>query len=265
MNGKVLVKLFLSTIISAGAAVGLQFAGLSPFIIILGFRFHICLVIPGLVFMPDALDTAFRSAHYLWRRHIGLFILLLITAGIPFALLVPGIASFQKNDNFFELGVSSVIDFPLYFIWNLPQFIMLYYVLKKVTQLKASFVYVLLFLLIISAPAFIPSTTAVQVYSIAAAVLVIVMAAMLIYKSANWLEFSLLLFFVIWSAILIYGTQSEMLVKLFLGKNYEYWDGFIEVKGVQAEMLRAAYLVLPFFVVLLIRKTKKLPENLKKT
>ncbi len=265
MNGKILAKLFVSAIISAGAAIGLQFAGLSPFLILLGFRFHICVVIPGLFFLSDAVEIAFRPAQYSWGRHIGLFILLLISAGIPFALLAPGIAVFQKNDNFFELGVSSVIDMPLYFIWNLPQLIMLYYVLKKTTQLKASFIYILLFLIIIATPAFIPLAAPAPVYSIAGVVLVILMAAMLTYKAANWIEFSLLLFFVIWSAILIFGTQSEMLVKIFLGKNYENWDGFIAMKGFSTEIIRTAYLVILFLVVSVIRKSKKLSKNLKNT
>lgn len=263
MNGKILAKLFVSAIISAGAAIGLQFAGLSPFIIILGFRLHICLVVPGLFFLSDAIETVFRSVQYSWGRHIGLFILILIAAGIPFALLAPGIATFQKNDNFFELGVSSVIDMPLYFIWNLPQLIMLYYVLKKTTQLKASFLYIFLFLIIITVPAFIPLGTPVPVYSIAGAVLVIFMASMLTYKAANWIEFTSLLFLVIWSAILIFGTQSEMLVKLFLGKNYENWDGFIEVKGFLTEIIRTAYLAILFLVVAMIRKPKKSLKNLK--
>jgi hypothetical protein len=263
MNGKILAKLFVSAIISAGAAVGLQIAGLSPFIIILGFRFHICLVIPGLFFLSDSIETVFRSTRYSWGRHVGLFILLLFVAGIPFALLAPGIATFQKNDNFYELGVSSVIDLPLYFIWNLPQLIMLYYVLKKTTQLKASFIYVLLFLIIITAPAFIPLGTPVPIYSIAGALLVIFMAAMLTYKAANWIEFTLFLFFIIWSGVLIFGTQNEILVKLFLGKNYESWDGFIEVKGFLTEIIRTAYLAILFLVVAMIRKPKKSLKNLK--
>ena len=264
MNGKILAKLFISAFISAGAAVVLQLAGLSAFIIILGFRFHNCCVVPGLFFISDSIGTTFRSAKYSWRRHIGLLFLFLAVSGIPFALLPTGMTTFQKNDNFFELGVSSVIDLPLYFIWNLPQFIMLYYVLKRTSQLKASFLYILLFAAIIAAPVFIPLASPVPVWSMVCAGLVILITAMLVYKAANWIEFTLFLFFVIWSAILIFGTQNEMLVKLFLGRNYENWDGFIGAKGFSAEILRTAYLFVMFLVTAILPRPKKLSEKLKK-
>jgi hypothetical protein len=263
MNGKILTKLFISAIISAGAAAGLQVAGLSTFIIVLGFRFHICCVIPGLFFISDSVETAFRFAKYSWGRHIGLFFLFLAVSGIPFALLPSGMTTFQKNDNFFELGVSSVIDMPLYFIWNLPQLIMLYYVLKVTTQLKGSFFYVLLFNIIITAPAFIPLEKTMPVWSMVSVGLVIFTATMLVYKSANWIEFTLFLFFVVWSAIVILGTQNEMLVKLFLGKNYGNWDGFIEVKGVPTEIVRTAYLFVMLLLTAMLKRPKKLPKSLK--
>jgi hypothetical protein len=264
MNGKILTRLFLSAIISAAAAVGLQTAGLSPFIIILGFRFHVCLVIPGLFFITDSVEAAFRAARYSWGRQVGLFILFLAIAGIPFAFIPSGMATFQKNDNFYELGVSSVIDLPLYFIWNLPQLIMLYFVLKITTRLKASFVYVLFFMIVITVPAFIPPETPLPIWNIAGVCIVILIAAMLVYKSANWLEFSLLLFLAVWSTILIFGTQSEMLVKLLLGKNYDSWDGFIEVRGFSNEIVRTGYLFIILLATAMIKTPNKVLEKLKK-
>jgi len=263
MNSKIIIKLFASAIVASGAAVGLQLLGLSPFVIILGFRFHVCLVISGLFFIMNAPEILFHSVRYAWGRLFGLLCLLLIVSGIPFVLIPAGIASFHKGENFFELGVSSIFDFPIYFIWNLPQFLMLYCVLKQTVKLKASLFYIVLFIVILAVPLFIPFSTPLPVWSFAQAGLLLVIISLLVNKSLNWIEFTINLFFILWSTVLLFGTENEMLVKIFLGKNYNSWEGFIVSKAYSIEVLRTTYLAVVLVISALLRKRRNIDTTAK--
>ena len=257
MKNKILIKLFLSAIITAVFIFVTRLFAMSPFIIILGFRFHVCFVIPGLFFMNTAIENVFRVETIKWGRLTGLICVYVLFSASTFALIPAKLATFHQGDNFYELGVSSVFDFPIYFLWNLPQFIMLYYTLKTINTLKLPFLFLSLFLLIIAASQFFPPVTPFPFWTLGEVSGIIIIVLVLVYKSANWLEFSFLLFFICWSVILLFGTENEMMVKLFLGKNYTTWDGFFRSKMLTVEILRSAYLGMMLIVALCIRKLKK--------
>ena len=257
MKNKTLLKLLLSAIITAGLIYVSRLFAVSPFIIIIGFRFHVCFVVSGLFFINTAIENVFRVETVKWGRLTGLIFMYLVFSAAPFALIPAKLATFHQGDNFYELGVSSVFDFPIYFLWNLPQFIMFYFSLKAIQALKPSAFFIPVFLLIITSTHFAPPVTPFPVWTIGQVLGLILIILLLIYKSANWLEFCVLLFFIIWSTLLIFGTENEMLVKLFLGKNYTAWDGFISSKIFSVEMLRSAYLGMLLVITAFVRRPKK--------
>lgn len=156
------------------------------------------------------------------------------------------IKQLQLNDPeyFYELGLSSIIDFPLYFVWNLPQLIILFLTLnfialEKFGTLKSLFLIVFIY----PFPFFESETIRLITYSI---LLLIIFISHLRFK--NVLHFTLILFSTIWLSVLLFGTTNETVVNIFLAKNFIEWEGFFllskNLKEFEVIFALAIYLIL---------------------
>lgn len=212
----------------------LKYYGFDRYITLLGFRFHLSLILPMLIiFRQGASDTIkarlFHPEHNKYVRVVMLIVL-------PLVILVGGLyflhsLDIADPDYFYELGLSSIIDFPMYLIWNLPQLLILGLFLAVVTEGKRfKFLLSLFTMLMLFFYEIIPlgkdQFAFNQIYNF-------IVSVLLFSLFITWIEnvylFAIFVFSVIWSNILLFGSSSRVLVNLLLAKNYDSWDGFFSV------------------------------------
>ena len=148
---------FIAAILLLINAIGflLRYFQLEDYIIIAGFRFQVSLVLPFFFI--------FRKKHFnllkeyfikpVYKKYSVIFIWILI----PILSLVPSLLVLKKitiSDpyRFYELGLSSIADFPIYLIWNFPQLLLFVIFLflsvegRKFKFLVTTFITITLFL-----------------------------------------------------------------------------------------------------------------------
>jgi hypothetical protein len=203
---------------------------------LLGFRFHLSLVLP---FILVFIKKDYLSILKKYFVHPGDKNYLLAFSFIFFPALIISLLLFLFNsaaigdpDYFYELGMTSILDYPVYLIWNLPQLLMLSSFLiisthgKKYKQplffliLLSLFLYEFIPLEKSSLPILIDAGT----YLLAAAVF-----SMFFSKVRNIYLFSISVFSTLWINILLFGSNSKLFVGLFLARTYDKWDGLLEV------------------------------------
>jgi len=234
----------------------LRFFSYDTYFIFLGFRFHISI----LLFIFLLADAEFIS--YLKRLSIkpgsfklfnmGLIILLsaLIIGGI---LLLMKEIRISKPDNFYELGISSLIDYPIYLIWNFPNIaaviaVILFSVFNKRKKIILSATW--FFLIYLSE--FIPiEFEKFDYFPLISFVLFSLSIGILMNRFQNFYFLSSLIFTTIWSWILGFGCDNKLFVNLFLAAQYESWDGFFLAGETVSEFLTIGAILTFLFAVLL--------------
>lgn len=232
--------------------------GIGSVFIVLGFRFYLPFLVGGVVVFFINKPAFVTSVQQLgWKKPILAVIFLLVTGGILYLVEIPGLWKKADPENFFELGLSSVFDLPIYIIWNMPQFLLLYVLLGIKKSFAWIFISFLTVLLLCGADiyfALLPlKTFPLWGYPVLAAAL---MASIFLYKSVNAIEFSVWMYMAIWMPLLLWGTKSESLVKIFFAKNFTEWDGMLTIKLPAPAMLVGALFLFAMLPVLL-RKRKK--------
>ncbi|MGE5496536.1 MAG: hypothetical protein ACM3Q2_00575 [Syntrophothermus sp.] len=244
----------------AGAA--LKYYDLDRFIIIAGFRFHVIALLPFLMLLISR-DYREKIREYIYKPSFShksavaafIFIPVILLTAILFIL---NFAEIGDPDYFYELGLSSVADFPVYLFWNLPQMLMLalslviYYEGKRL-----KFVLYSLTLLMLIAYELVPfKQGGFQIMDAAAAVSAVLILSAFLAAINNIYFFAISAFSVLWSNILLYGSSSKMLIKIFLAGNYEQWEGFLKLnKSISPYQLLlhlgiiAVLFIIPFIIV----------------
>ncbi|MGE5352373.1 MAG: hypothetical protein ACM3P0_09840 [Acidobacteriota bacterium] len=212
----------------------LKLYGLDRHIILLGFRFHISLLIPCiLLFRENAFGTIKKS---LSDFSVGKFLSAFLFAILPPLLLMGGLylingIELSDPDYFYELGLSSIVDYPVYLIWNLPQLIILGLFLNFIMSGK-KYKFPLILLVIVSLFAFELIPLGKENFRLTS-VLDFLMASLLFSlffsRINNVYYMTLYIFTFLWSHVLLFGTGIKALVNLLLAKNYDSWEGFFTV------------------------------------
>jgi hypothetical protein len=132
---------------------------------------------------------------------------------------------------FYEFGVSSVVDYPLYFIWNLPQMIIFFFFLVSVSSVKR---FRLLTLVIVTFLLFAFELVPLNkvLFSITDAGVLLACSlifSILINYFRNVYWFCISLFTILWLAFLAFGSNSKEIINLLFASRYTYWEGFFEV------------------------------------
>lgn len=229
----------------------LRSGGYDRFFIFMGFRFHLALVIPALIFFKnDFFSFAKKSltkpegSRYL-ISFLGVLPLCIVTA----LLYYFKITDVADPDYFYELGLSSFIDYPVYLFWNLPQLIILGLFLKNIAESgKYRFPLVFLVLLSLFAYEFVPlPKTQFSLPDVMAYVPAVFLFAMIISRFRDIYLFAASLFTVLWGFILVFGTKSETLIRMLLAAQYDEWTGFFSISKNYADFLMPG-----FFVVVIL-------------
>jgi hypothetical protein len=182
---------------------------------------------------------------------------------MPVAIVIGGLFIIQKihfnePEFLYEFGFSSLIDFPLYFIWNLPQ-LLIFYTFQKIIKenLKPTFIWVFISCMGFFIYEFIPLTeSTLQLIPISEFIMIIILSVILVLRFNNFYLFSFLIFGLTWSLTLSFGSSSQIIVNIVLAKNYNMWEGFFLVEKSIRDFVNIALITLTIMFSFLIKAKK---------
>lgn len=259
--------LFAGILITNIAGFFLRFYNLDTYFILIGFRFHISLFLPFLLFLYKAdlqlIKSFFISPFY--KRYSVLFVIVIVPLVIIYlSLYIPGNLSIGDPDYFYEFGLSSILDYPVYLLWNIPQLFMFFLFLNTVKR-KYQFVKILLLVISVFAFEFIPVQERVNYIALAGLLLSSLIVALLITNFRNIYLFALSVFSIFWFSILSFGSSSGELINILFASRYDAWEGFFEVNKGFTDYVIPAYLGIVFLTLFLLHffglKDKAVPAK----
>lgn len=257
--GRFLLAIILVNIIGFG----LKFFGQDSYLILLGFRFHLSAILPLLlVIKKEHLSLIKESFLQPPFTHIVKVILAFLFTILLFftVLFLINKIEIGDPDYFYEFGLSSIVDYPIYLIWNSIQFIFLYSFFFLIqNNFKSSFIVILISAVLIFAYEFIPLKKNIFDYqSISAFILLCVILSMLVKYFNNVYLFAAGLFSIIWINLLAFGTSSPTLVNLLYAAKYNEWEGFFSVdKDFSGFVIPASYFLLLLSLIILLFWSKR--------
>jgi hypothetical protein len=242
------------------------------FVILLGFRLHLSAVLPLLIVLKKEhlplIQDSFLHPPFM---HVARVILtFLFTALIYLSVLfLMNKIEIGDPEYFYEFGLSSIVDYPIYLVWNSIQLIFLYFFFLIIYKsFKINFILIFISAILIFTFEFIPIKKIVFNYeSIAAFVLLCLIITITIKFFNNVYLFVVLLFSIIWLSLLFFGTSSSILVNLFFAARYSEWEGFfVSDKNISGFLIPAIYLlILISLLILSLIKKRNTAEEINKT
>ncbi len=255
--------LFLLIIIVITVAIQflLSFLDLPGFIIIAGFRFHAAIIIPIIFFLLrsnsepliDSLKN-FSLKGLVFGILVSFFSLFSVLGYLFFTQNI----SYKEPDLFYELGLSSIVDFPIYFIWNFVEIFVLSTLINKFfNDSRFGQILVFIFLLIIFSPEHYKyQKDEFNYISSIEFFISFVIVSIVVIRFKSIYTISIILFFLFWLGLLVFGTESITLVKLFFGKNYTEWNGFFIVNKIFKPYTFLTYLSIISLIFLFKRQER---------
>jgi len=243
-------KNIIVSISSVTLAVVIQLAlllfDLPTLFIFLGFRFHIV----SLIFLVTFLfihnqnllieKKKFSSFKGLFPYSSFTFVIMVI---ILVSLYFTKNAKFDEPELFYEIGLSSIIDFPLYFLWNLPQFLIILLFLKIfLEKVNSNFIICFIIVLILFSPQLILiNIEKLDYYSILSYVTASILFTLIIKNFKSIYVATSLIYFALWLNIISLGTDSITLGKMILSANFKEWSGFLIIHKQFDNIVSSAY------------------------
>ena len=260
-------RLVLSLILVNGIGFTLRYYGLDTFLIIAGFRFHLSFVIPILILYPrNFIDSTIKVlSHPVYKRKfLPVFWVIIVPCIVLAALFLINKAELADPDYFYEFGLSSVIDYPVYLIWNLPQFLLLFLFLRYCTQnRKNKFLPSFLLIIALFAYEFVPVDFVFDkliLTDVVDFVLVAFCGAFIFHFYNNIYWFTVSIFSALWFNLLAFGSKTILLINMLFAAQYKSWDGFFTVEPLTKQWLVAGQFVLLFIFLMLFLPSRKLHD-----
>jgi hypothetical protein len=246
----------------------LRYFGYNTYFILIGFRFHIAFFLPFILILRKEGRIIFRQT-FLEPRYKGKF-LPLIWILIP--LLVISVSPFLTEiikqgdpEHFYEFGLSSLFDYPIYLIWNFPQLALFYLFLASAAsgrKNKFSFIFPISFFLFVFEflPVKFNAELELNYSGLGALFLTAFICAILIKFFENIYWFSISVFTILWIYFLAFGTKSALIVNILFASRYKSWEGFlIGDKGITSYLLLfyLMMIIIILFIALPLRRSSK--------
>ena len=247
-------RIVLSIVIVNAAGIALRYYGLDTYFIFLGFRFHLSCLLPFVILMNGEnlklLSESFRKPRFR-KKFVPLFLVIISLAVTVAALYLLKKIEPGDPDYFYEFGLSSIFDFPLYIVWNFPQLCCLFLTLSIISRInKLAYVNVFFGLILLFGYELIPFNSAFHPADAAAMLLLFLTASLFVTKLQNIYWFAVIVFSSVWSIILLFGSTSGTLINIFFAREYSSWDGFLNISKELSD-----YVVPSFFLILLVIST----------
>lgn len=224
---------------------------MNPFFYLIGFRFYVFVIPIVIIFLIERNKIFNFIKEELTQNDFSKFYLLIIIVAFP--LLITLAAGYLLNlvelndpEYFYELGLSSIIDYPIYLIWNIPQFILLILILKYLLGRNLISILISVFFLIL--------LFGIEIYNfkkneISINILIVISSAAIItsflaHYMRNIYYSVFLLITIFWFYILSFGSNNQVIVNIFFAKQFELWEGHFSVSKTYSEY------VLPFYFIL---------------
>ena len=252
---------FVIIIINAAGFL-LRYLDIDTYIILIGFRFHLSAVF-SLLFIFRVRYQKLIKESFLKPQHKNLFPYLtwiILPSGILFALLF-----LTKNielgdpEYFYEFGLSSIIDYPIYFLWNVPQlFVVFLFLILSTEGLRLKFAAVMLVSFLLFAFEFIPlEKESINYFDIGNLLILSLITSIVINCFRNIYLFSFLIFSILWVNLLNFGSSSKEMVNLLFASQYLEWEGFFVVSKEYSDYLFTACLALTLVLVIISASFRK--------
>ena len=248
-------RIILSLIIVNAAGISLRYFDLDTYFIFLGFRFHLSSLVPFLILLnEESLNKFYRSFRSpVFRKKIlpALWIVLSLLIVMAVLFFLNEIRT-ADPDYFYEFGLSSIFDYPLYLLWNFPQLCLLFYTLLVFSGMTG-FPYTNVFvgLVLLFGYELIPLDSAFNPADVISLLLLSLTISFFVTKLQNIYWFAAVLFSSVWSIILLFGTGSRLIINIFFAKEYGSWEGFFNSsKEISLFVSPLFFLILLLFITL---------------
>jgi len=251
---KNIFRIIAAVILTNAAGLLLRFLKLDTYLILLGFRFHLSFVLPFLI--------VFRESHFNMIKDVlahpkyNKVLLQLIWIFLPLIILL-SILYLSHNidlndpDYFYEFGLSSIVDYPIYLLWNLPQLLFFaFFVFIVINMFGKKYFNIAAITILIFAYEIIPlGKEKFDWLNILVIVLSAISASLIMKYFQNVYWFAIIVFTLFWECLLAFGSNSKMLINILFAARYHSWDGFFTVTDkfvpylLPAQILLAALLI----------------------
>ncbi|MFO7446819.1 MAG: hypothetical protein R6W90_10660 [Ignavibacteriaceae bacterium] len=260
------ISLSLSRIIFSVLAVNiigliLRYFEYDTYLIILGFRLHLSFVLPLLILYPDNFFNVIKDAvkYPLFNRKFLPVVWIVLSFGIILAILfLMGRSEISDPEYFYEFGLSSIFDYPVYLIWNFPQFLLLFsYLLISTFKSKIKFLPVFVIIIFLFLYEFVPldfreyDLKGFDYIPIIELILTGVSAGIFLHFYSNVYWFTFLFFSALWLNLLAFGSKSGTMINILFAAQYSEWEGFFTVNKDLNPYILSSQLIL-LIVMLLI-------------
>jgi hypothetical protein len=242
----------------------LNYYGFDSYIIFVGFRFYISLILPFFIICRFSQFGSIKELfiHPLYNKTlkplVWIFLPLFILLSFLYLTKQFGIGD---PGYFYEFGLSSIFDYPLYVIWNLPH-LLVFAVFAILIQPAVKYNLSLLFIITLFCFVFkfVPvGSDKIEYLDIISLILLLATAILILRYYQNIYWFSIIIFTIVWTNILVFGSSSQTLIHILFASKYESWDGFIDVNKNIKPFLLPAQSGITFIIIacsVLFRKIK---------
>lgn len=244
-------RIILVILLVNAAGIVLRYFELDTYFIFVGFRFHLSAVLPFIILFNEEnlkkLYSALRKPYFRKKILPLIWILsaLIVLMAVLFAL---GDIKTADPDYFYEFGLSSVFDFPLYLLWNFPQLCLLFLTLLIFSEMtKFTYLNVFIGLILLFGYEIISFGSTFSPASAISLFIMCLTASFFVTKLQNIYWFAVVIFSSVWSIILLFGSRSELVINIFFAKEYSAWEGFFKAPGDISP-----YIIPSFFMLMLI-------------
>lgn len=145
-----------------------------------------------------------------------------------------GEVKIPKLKYFYEFGMTSLLDFPMYFVWTLPFIFSMIYIWFIVLDTQSYFSKVInsIFISLSFSGFYLYNYDKVEIgdyviYSLLTSSVVLFNYSFYKWSRSLWAT-SFSIFMTIFSFVLIFGSSNEFLIKTFFARNYDKWEGFFD-------------------------------------
>ncbi len=261
-SGKSYIRIIIPLAAVNAAGFLLRHFNLDTYIILIGFRFQLAMVLPLLIYFrkSDLPKLKKYFTHPSYNGTLGplgwIFLPLVIVLGLLFILKK---AELGDPDYFYEFGMSSIIDYPIYLVWNLPQLFCFAAFVMLVTSENFKSVFMPAVLIVVNfAFEFVPAGKDKMSFQlILSAVFISLSAALLLKYFRNIYWISIILFTILWSGLLAFGSGSTEMIHLLFASQYQAWDGFFDVsKNLVSFVMPAQAALTALFIFISVRLRK---------